>query len=76
MNRTEAVRARRAGADVRDFRGPVVPQSQISKVRDQGFSLPIVPDFGSQAEPQLGTAALTESVTAGLAGARSPEGAK
>ena len=38
MNRTEAVRARRAEANIRQFQGSVLPESRTSEVREQGFA--------------------------------------
>jgi len=76
MNRTGPVRARREKADVRVFASAVLPMSRTSEVREQGFSLPLVPDFGAPVEPQLQTAELTESGRSGLWMNPTPEGPK
>ena len=52
--------------DVREFVSAVLPMSRISEVREQGFSLPLVPNFGTPLEPQAHAAQLTESGTTGL----------
>ena len=62
--------------DVREFVYAVLPMSRISEVREQGFSLPLVPNFGSPVEPQLQTAELAESGTTGLWINRTSKGPK
>ena len=76
MNRTGPVRARRGMPDVREFVSAVLPMPRTSEVREQGFSLPLVPNFGSPAEPQLQTAELTESGRPGLWMNRTSKGPK
>ena len=74
MNRTGPVRARREELDVREFECAVLPKSRTSEVREQGFSLPLVPNFGTNEDPQCLTAVLTESGTTGLRMNRTSEG--
>jgi len=76
MNRTGPVRARRELPDVREFVSAVLPMLRTSEVREQGFSLPLVPNFGTPAVPQSQTAELTESGTTGLWMNRTLEGPK
>ena len=76
MNRTGPVRARHERSDVREFVSAVLPMLRTSEVREQGFSLPLVPNFGTPVEPQFQTAELTESGTTGLWMNRTPEGPK
>lgn len=66
MNRTGPVSARRGMPGVREFVFMVLPMSRTSEVREQGFSLPLVPNFGTPVEPQSGIAELTESGRPGL----------
>lgn len=74
MNRTGPVRARRARRDVREFGSAVLPMSRTSEVRPQGFSLPLGPNFGTNALPHLQRLGLTESGTAGEPNNETPEG--
>lgn len=74
MNRTGPVRARRIR--LREFAGSALPQSRTSEVREQGFSLPLVPDFGTTALPHTRTVGLTESGSAGEPNIATPEGRK
>lgn len=74
MNRTEPVRARRGPLDVREFVSAVLPMSRTSEVRAQGFSLPLGPNFGTNALPHSRPAGLTESGTAGGPNNETPEG--
>ena len=60
--------------EVRDFVSAGLPMSRTSEVREQGFSLPLVPNFGTNEEPQYLTAELTESGTTGLWMNRTSEG--
>jgi hypothetical protein len=76
MNRTGPVRARREWPDVCEFVSAVLPMSRTSEVREQGFSLPLVPNFGTPVEPQSQSAELTESGTTGLWMYRTSEGPK
>ena len=76
MNRTGPVRARREELDGREFESAVLPMSRTSEVREQGFSLPLVPNFGTPLEPQSQNAELTESGTTGLWMKRTSKGPK
>ena len=62
--------------DVREFVYAVLSMLRTSEVREQGFSLPLVPNFGTAVEPQSQTAQLTESGAAGLWMNPTPEGPK
>ena len=74
MNRTGPVRARCEELDVRGSEFAVLPKSRTSEVREQGFSLPLVPNFGTNEDPQCLTAELAESGTTGLWMNRTSEG--
>lgn len=74
MNRTGPVRASRERLDVREFGSAVLPTSRTSDVRAQGLSLPLGPNFGTNALPHSLPAGLTESSTAGEPINATPEG--
>ncbi len=74
MNRTRPVRARREPLDIRESGCAVLPMSRTSEVRAQGFSLPLGPNFGTNALPHLQRVGLTESRTAGEPNNATPEG--
>lgn len=76
MNRTGPVRARREPLQVREFGSAVLPMSRTSEVRAQGFSLPLGPNFGTNALPHSRPAGLTEFGTAGEPNNATPEGRK
>jgi len=76
MNRTGPVRARRGELDVWQFGCVGVSEFGTSEVRQQGPSNPLVPNFGTPLDPQLVTAALTESGPTGLTNTGSLEGRK